>query len=142
MIPLVCPICSRESSPHAYVCSACNHSFVRVRSEPYATRIHKALAAFSVLQILFSTAALIYFDSLIYLDASARWAALLFHLMIDGGAWKYYHDRAALRAARFFQAASTDAGTHGWVAKDAVPLLFLAMSMLLTIGLVLRGPSL
>jgi hypothetical protein len=100
------------------------------------------LAAFSVLQVLFSAAALIYFDSLIYIDSTACSATLLFYLVINGGAWKYYYDRAALRAAGFLQVASTDADTHGWIAKDAMPLLFLAMSMLLTIGLVLRGPSL
>jgi hypothetical protein len=100
------------------------------------------LAAFSVLQVFFGTAALIYFDSFIYFDSTARWAILLFYLVINGGAWKYYHDRAALRAARFLQVVSTDADTHGWIAKDALPLLFLAISVLLTIGLVLRGPSL
>jgi hypothetical protein len=101
--------------------------------------MHKALAAFSAFQLLLSIAALLYFDSLNRFDTLHRWTIILFYLMINGNAWKYYYERAALRAARCFRDISTEAGTHGWVAKDAIPLLYLAISILLTIGLVVQG---
>ena len=135
MTTVVCPQCDRETSANAYVCAACGYSFVRERSKPYATRLHRTLAVASALQGILSLGALIYFGSF------AHWSLLLYYGLVNGVPLNYYHDRTKLRTARVLYFAQTEAGTEGWVANDALPLVLLAFSMTATIAILVRGSS-
>jgi hypothetical protein len=92
-----------------------------------------ALALVSAIQALVSIGALVYFDSF------TNWSLLLYYALVNGVALKYYFDRTKLRTARVLYFARTDEGTDGWVANDALPLVLLALSLALTITLLMRG---
>ena len=130
MQSLVCPACTRESSPGAYVCAGCNYSFLGERSKPYAKALHTALLATSVLALTLNLGALAYFQ------AFGHWSLILFFAVASGVPARYYFNRIVGKAARLLYFAETPPETKGWVANDALPIILLALSVLVSASLI------
>ena len=122
MPPLVCPVCTRESSPGAYACAACSFSFVRERSKPIAKRLHFSFLVASILALIANLGLLLVFE------AFTHPSLVLLFWLTNGSAALYYYNRIRGTVAKWLYFIKTPAGTEGWVSNDAFPIYLIAGS--------------
>jgi hypothetical protein len=116
--PLLCPKCSSEASPGAYICGRCGYSFINDRSRPFAGKLLGACLAGCVVSLGICLAGLLVNETL---SAASVIAFVLAH------AWfiQYYVLRLAQKEAGLGPGVRTASNVQGWVANDALPLLIL-----------------
>ena len=107
---------------------------MRERSKVYIRTLHSALLTASVVAFAVNLGALAYFN------AFYHWSVVLYYVLTNGVPALYYYNRIADKAARVLYFAETPAGTKGWVANDALPLMLFALSVMLT-GILIRKAS-
>jgi predicted nucleic acid-binding Zn ribbon protein len=124
MPPLVCPVCSAETSQGAYACHRCGFSYSHERSKPYFRRLLWACLAACVVAAVVNVLGLAAAGRLTLVSAIGL---LLLHALPV----QYYLSRLRGKLAYFATGVYVQPKRYGWVATDFFVLFVVGMSLFL-----------